>query len=603
MDELKVKVTGDNRVIYEVNPNLDSALYFFTQCFPPSAKKSYGIYETEICDYLNIKSTLKMFSEENGINLLIDDKLEELSNNIPNYFEEIKKDRITFSDIEHKLNNEKFDITSRPLKWFQKRNLESLCRLKCAADFSVPGAGKTAVALAFYKFHRKTKSSKLFVFGPLNSFGSWDNEVKVCIGKDERFNRATGDFASVKSALSVDGEFYITNFNSLYDEKKHAEIYSFLNQCDEVTIIVDESHQIKAPRRGELINSFASIANVKLILTGTPMPQEEEDLVTQFNFLYPAQNLQLQDNLIHKFQPLYTRTTKEELGLKPLKILKPKKIRPGPYLERFYQDFVRAPAKSGRSLADILHVESFQKACLRLIQLMSNPRKYDNYFELLDHDLAQGIKSEGFGEKHNKVIERVEELVKKGEKVLVWSCFRFCIGALESDLNSLNINNVVLQGGIPSNSTMNNQLNNEEDAVDLSDDDYEDARTREELIEKFKKDPKCMVMIANPAAAAESMSLQEICHHAIYMDRTFNAAHYIQSQDRIHRIIDKDKEKQKTIEIFQTDTPDSIDFRVEDLLNMKIKKLGKFLNDSSLENLTKFQDPDEIRLTQEDIIK
>ena len=162
---------------------------------------------------------------------------------------------------------------------------------------------------------------------------------------------------------------------------------------------------------------------------------------------------------------------------------------------------------------------------------------------------------------------------------------------------------MVLQGGIPSNSTMNNQLNNEEDAVDLSDDDYEDARTREELIEKFKKDPKCMVMIANPAAAAESMSLQEICHHAIYMDRTFNAAHYIQSQDRIHRIIDKDKEKQKTIEIFQTDTPDSIDFRVEDLLNMKIKKLGKFLNDSSLENLTKFQDPDEIRLTQEDIIK
>ena len=111
MDELKVKVTGDNRVIYEVNPNLDSALLFFTQYFPPSAKKSYGIYETEICDYLNIKSTLKMFSEESGINLLIDDKLEELSNNIPNYFEEIKKDRITFSDIEYKLNNEKFDIT------------------------------------------------------------------------------------------------------------------------------------------------------------------------------------------------------------------------------------------------------------------------------------------------------------------------------------------------------------------------------------------------------------------------------------------------------------------------------------------------------------
>ena len=26
-----------------------------------------------------------------------------------------------------------------------------------------------------------------------------------------------------------------------------------------------------------------------------------------------------------------------------------------------------------------------------------------------------------------------------------------------------------------------------------------------------------------------------MCHHALYLDRTFNAAHYLQSEDRIHR--------------------------------------------------------------------
>ena len=44
------------------------------------------------------------------------------------------------------------------------------------------------------------------------------------------------------------------------------------------------------------------------------------------------------------------------------------------------------------------------------------------------------------------------------------------------------------------------------------------------------------MIIANPAAVAESISLHKACHHAIYMDMSFNAAHYMQSKDRIHRV-------------------------------------------------------------------
>lgn len=52
-----------------------------------------------------------------------------------------------------------------------------------------------------------------------------------------------------------------------------------------------------------------------------------------------------------------------------------------------------------------------------------------------------------------------------------------------------------------------------------------------------------MVMVANPAAASEGVSLHRVCHHAIYLDRTFNAAHYLQSEDRIHRFgLPKDQE-------------------------------------------------------------
>jgi hypothetical protein len=34
---------------------------------------------------------------------------------------------------------------------------------------------------------------------------------------------------------------------------------------------------------------------------------------------------------------------------------------------------------------------------------------------------------------------------------------------------------------------------------------------------------------------AESISLHKVCHNAIYLERSFNCAHFVQSKDRIHR--------------------------------------------------------------------
>jgi SNF2 family DNA or RNA helicase len=44
------------------------------------------------------------------------------------------------------------------------------------------------------------------------------------------------------------------------------------------------------------------------------------------------------------------------------------------------------------------------------------------------------------------------------------------------------------------------------------------------------------LLIANPAACAESISLHKVCGEAVYLDRTFNCAHFLQSKDRIHRV-------------------------------------------------------------------
>ena len=44
------------------------------------------------------------------------------------------------------------------------------------------------------------------------------------------------------------------------------------------------------------------------------------------------------------------------------------------------------------------------------------------------------------------------------------------------------------------------------------------------------------ILIANPAACSESMSLHSTCHDAIYYDLSYNGAEYMQSLDRIHRV-------------------------------------------------------------------
>ena len=104
-----------------------------------------------------------------------------------------------------------------------------------------------------------------------------------------------------------------------------------------------------------------------------------------------------------------------------------------------------------------------------------------------------------------------------------------------------------------------------------------------------------MVMIANPAAAGEGISLHDVCHHAIYVDRIFNATHFMQSMDRIHRY-GKDgngdiicQKHTTTIEILCC--KDSIDTMVHSNLARKMRAMYNWLNDPDLSPQLSALDP------------
>ena len=69
----------------------------------------------------------------------------------------------------------------RNLKPFQLRNLGSILSLPHGADFSVPGAGKTTVALANFCLNRQAGHVRCaLVVAPIAAFGAWKEDAAAC---------------------------------------------------------------------------------------------------------------------------------------------------------------------------------------------------------------------------------------------------------------------------------------------------------------------------------------------------------------------------------------------------------------------------------------
>ena len=58
---------------------------------------------------------------------------------------------------------------------------------------------------------------------------------------------------------------------------------------------------------------------------------------------------------------------------------------------------------------------------------------------------------------------------------------------------------------------------------------------RDAAVYAFRRNESTRLLVANPAAAREGLTLTE-ANTSIYLDRTFNLVDYLQSQDRSHRI-------------------------------------------------------------------
>jgi len=472
------------------------------------------------------------------------------------YENAIKQGSIPEADLRATLKGLGF---SRHLSPEQARNVAKMAALPSAATFSVPGAGKTTEALAFF-YYKARDNERLLVVAPKNAFAAWDEQIVDCMPESApTIVRLRGGRDKIERALFDDPRYMLITYQQL---ARVGDILAAHCAKHKIFVFLDESHRIKsgvAKQTAKAVLALAHLPVSKLIMSGTPMPQSTEDLIPQFAFLYPEIESNA-DNVVDRVKQIYVRTNKKELGLPEVTRLRIP-LQMAPLQRELYKLMKHEVAREATFALNSKSRQAFRvlgRSVSRLLQFVSNPALLASELNFMNPDLLSAVLDEGDGPKMRYVLRQARKLAMEGKKVLIWSSYVRNVEFIASKLSDLGA--VYIHGG-----------------VDAGDED--DDETREGKIRLFHDDETVMVMVANPAAASEGISLHRVCHHAIYLDRTFNAAHYLQSEDRIHRF-GLAVNQATTIEIVEC--VETIDETVLARLDYKIKKMGEVLDDSSL---------------------
>jgi len=483
---------------------------------------------------------------------------------------------------------------------------------KNSLNFSVPGAGKTSIVYGAYAYLKSLPKDDpnhvdyLLVIGPLASFRPWEAEYVECFGKEVSSFRVSGSYKKVKGSkkkvkiTKVEKQAYFYKetpaeltlmFHGAVSDYKN-EVIHFLkkNKC---MVVVDEAHRIKNPNKvwGKSVADISREAIARVALTGTPVPNGYEDIYNLFKFIYPfkfreilgmsytsLKNLSQIDDpenprilkLKDRLSPFFIRIKKSNLQLPPqihktitIKMSNSQRLIYDFLLETFLENF---QSSSSASIKDILN----RARLIRLRQAATDPsmllrpikEEYDEYyneFEAIDdkvnieEDILEliGQFSSEVPNKYIQTKEIVKDVIKKNEKIIIWTIFIHNAKRLQEYLQKNKVKSKLLIGEI-------------------------DIDERESTIKRFNdpQDASFNVVIANPFSVSESISLHKGCTNALYLERDYNCSNFIQSMDRIHRY-----GQTKSPTYYYLISYDSIDEIIDDRLNKKIERMNALIND------------------------
>jgi len=500
----------------------------------------------------------------------------------------------------------------RNLKQHQLKAAFYLYASQNGANFSVPGSGKTSVVLTVYeKLRQEEKANLLFVVGPPSCFGPWKNEYLETLGRLPIPTTLAGRTKEERIAAyhrlptHLD-EVYLITYQTLANDISDVKLF-FNQRGVRVFFVVDEAHYVK--QRGgiwaDAVLQLGPLAVFRCVLTGTPLPNSYADAFNLFDFLWGKDvildslvKLRIVDAeqsrgyekatalLKEKIDPFFFRVRKTDLGLKDQVFLPPCLIKMNEVERKLYEAIltkIRSYAKDDY-LKNVEVVKRLARGrMMRLRQCVSYARMLTKAIEgyeegIADSEIASLIFRYDELEKPAKIsylLDLIDRLRMRSQKVVIWSTFVESIRLISRSLTERGYYNKCIYGDTPTEHTSNGE-----------------EETRELIRDEFVRVGSGLdVLVANPAACAESISLHKTCQNAIYYDLSYNCAQYLQSLDRIHRVGGSET-KEAFYHFLQYEQ--TIDLDIKRALERKSARMSRIIDeDCAIYSLDMFEEDEE----------
>ncbi len=444
-----------------------------------------------------------------------------------------------------------WNFDSRQLREHQINGALHALTAANSANFSVPGAGKTATTLAAAAALSASENIEMvLVVGPLSSFAPWESETAICLPTwiTQRLSGSAVERRQLIRSLSPHTIALSSYPGAVSDNAALKELCRRFR----VMLVADESHRIKRFNGGQwapAVIDIASLASVRIVLSGTPMPQSGLDLYSQLTVMWPGRELtgpkaQFKPKVKNHFTsvisdvlPFVSRTSKADLGL-PSPLIESIDIELSPSEAEIY-NLLRSHLRRAVEAANPTEVDRLaalrRGRPMRLLQAASNSSILSvggsspvasattptllNRLETFDPAGSPPAKFVAAGD----ILSRLGA----NDKCVVWSNFiRNLDQFARYSRDVLDLPVYQVDGRVAARAQGIGSLDEESD----------DDASREVVISHFLAHEGKAVLVTNPASCSESISLHTSCRNAIYLDRTYDCAQWLQSIDRIHRL-------------------------------------------------------------------
>jgi len=377
--------------------------------------------------------------------------------------------------------------------------------------FDEQGTGKTpTVIAAFDLLVERNEADSLVVVSPKSMVGEWAEEFRRFCGELYRVVTIEGSRRERAAALAAGADVVILNYEAAITL---AEDLRLLASRSRVILAVDESFNVKNPdaARTAAISELREWCSRCFVLCGTPAPNAPRDLVSQVDlvdFGMTFGELSLTGDPEQDREPIraalesrgfFTRNLKHQvLPHLPDRRFAELAIEFSPEQGRLYSralDGLISDLKQADDASFRLDQLSFSERRSVLLRLCSNPAGvFPAYAEIPGKVVA--------------LDQLLEHQAESGEKVVLWSFYRASLDFLAERYTDYGIARI--------------------------DGSIQDVGARREAVRRFQEDDETRVFLGNPAAAGAGLTLHRAAL-AIYESFSNQAAHFMQSLDRIHR--------------------------------------------------------------------